>query len=284
MMNGKEIPLALSPCRKSECDWWGKGGVQPYPESRENKDQTGKTNLLVMHFHSSINPNMQRADLWCMAQKYANGFILCALIVTICILPVSAVPFIKIDPISDTYSEENIILTGITNLSVGDNVRIDILPTRCKLNQKQIVEMVNNAAHNLPQQKYPELESCTGEMKGASTSLAVTKGESSEINIISTQVWIKSDFLPENYKVYSMGRDVETASEPVYFTVLKGNRTAILATMTPVLSTPVTSVQLPQVESKTTQTTMSVPTQQGLTLPMILISLGLVAAIVRLKK
>jgi hypothetical protein len=121
-------------------------------------------------------------------------------------------------------------------------------------------------------------------MKGASTSLAVTKGESSEINIISTQVWITSDFLPENYKVYSMGTDLETASEPVYFTVLKGNGSAISATMIPVLSTPVTSGQLTQVGSKTTQTIMSVPTQLGLTLPTILISLGLVAAIVGLKK
>jgi hypothetical protein len=121
-------------------------------------------------------------------------------------------------------------------------------------------------------------------MKGASTSLAVTKGESSEINIISTQVWITSDFLPENYKVYSMGMDVETASEPVYFTVLKGNRSAISATMIPVFLTPVTSVQLPQVGSKTTQTTMGVPTQPGLTLSTILISIGLVAAIVGLKK
>jgi hypothetical protein len=219
-----------------------------------------------------------------MAQKYANGFILYAVIVTICILPVSAVPFIKIDPVSDIYSGENIILTGITNLSAGDNVRIDILPTRCKLNQKQIVEMVNNALHNLPHPKYPESEGCTGEMKGASTLLAVTKGESSEINIISTQVLITTDFLPENYKVYSMGGDIETASEPVYFTVLEGNRSAISATMIPVLSTPVTSVQLPQSGSKTTQTTMSVPTQPGLTLSTILISLGLVAAIAGLKK
>jgi len=24
-MNGKEIPLALTPCLKAECDWWREG-------------------------------------------------------------------------------------------------------------------------------------------------------------------------------------------------------------------------------------------------------------------
>jgi len=120
-------------------------------------------------------------------------------------------------------------------------------------------------------------------MEGATTFVEVSKGESLNTNAISMQVLIASNFLPENYKVYSMGRDVETSSEPVYFTVLKGNRSAISATTTPVPSSLVIPVQTTQVGMMTMQTTTNVPTQHGLTLSTVLISLGLVSVYIVLK-
>jgi len=142
---------------------------------------------------------------------------------------------------------------------------------------------MNNVLHNLPPQKnYLESESC-GDMEGATTFVEVSKGESLNTNAISMQVLIASNFLPENYKVYSMGRDVETSSEPVYFTVLKGNRSAISATTTPVPSSLVIPVQTTQVGMMTMQTTTNVPTQHGLTLSTVLISLGLVSVYIVLK-